>query len=122
MIRIGIGFTIVSYLALLVVLITCSVPHDGEGGWSGVVFIRRVGAQATQITVAIGAVGTFTDFYVFLIPLIVVCGLNLSRGRKIGLCTLFATGLLYVLPPFLPHNGCLFSLYYNLQSMRLLHS
>ncbi|KAJ0109377.1 hypothetical protein J7T55_000302 [Diaporthe amygdali] len=44
--------------------------------------------------VGLGVVGTVTDFYIITIPLTAISGLNMSLARKIGVSTLFATGLL----------------------------
>ena len=53
-----------------------------------------------------GALNTFTDFYVFLLPIKSVWDLRLPRRQKIGLLVVFAGGLVFV-PP-LP------ALYYSL--------
>ena len=98
MIWLGIGFSIVAYSTMLVVTIVYSVPHGGHGGWTGARFVSRLnGVQSQKRSVPVCAVGTFIDFYIMTIPLKSISGLKLSRGKKIGLAALFATGLLYVL-------------------------
>lgn len=101
MIWVGIVITAVAYAAFFTAWIYCSVPHIGEGGWSDVIFWTRVAKQTPPISIGLGAVGTFTDFYIISIPLLAISGLNMSRGRKVGVSALFATGLLYVRPLFL---------------------
>lgn len=87
MIWVGVVLTGVSYAAFFAMWIYCSVPHIG-------------GKQTPQISIGLGAVGTFTDFYIISIPLLAISGLNMSRGRKIGVSALFATGLLYAMSLF----------------------
>lgn len=43
-----------------------------------------------------GVVGLLTDLYILFIPLHLVLGLNLPLGRKIGVCAIFLSGLMYV--------------------------
>ena len=47
-----------------------------------------------------GSLNTFTDFYVFLLPIKSVWNLQLPRRQKIGLLVVFAGGLVFV--PFPP--------------------
>lgn len=61
-------------------------------------FFSRTREQNPKISVGLGVVGTVTDFYIITIPLTAISGLNMSLARKIGVSTLFATGLLYVFP------------------------
>lgn len=44
-----------------------------------------------------GAVGLAADIFIFILPLPIIYQLNLSTRRKIGLATVFLTGVLYVL-------------------------
>ena len=46
---------------------------------------------------ATGIFSIVTDFYVLLLPLPLILGLNMSRGRKIRVVAVFSLGLLYVL-------------------------
>lgn len=94
MIWVGIILTTVSYIAFGAAWTWSSVPHSGEGGWAGVLYWTRAGRQTPKISVGLGAVGTFTDFYIISIPLLAISSLNMSRSKKFGVSALFATGLL----------------------------
>lgn len=53
-----------------------------------------------------GALNTFTDFYVFILPIKSVWNLQLPRRQKIGLLVVFAGGLVFV-PSLPPHRSLL---------------
>ncbi|KAK8001007.1 hypothetical protein PG991_013229 [Apiospora marii] len=95
MIRIGIIFTSVSFVVLSVVWIVYSVPLPGEGGWDSRIFREREGSATPLISMALGAVNTFLDFYLVAVSLSSISALKLSLSRKIGVSAVFATGLLY---------------------------
>ncbi|KAI0413525.1 integral membrane protein [Xylaria grammica] len=94
--KLGIVFVTISYLIALAFWTYYNVPHAGDMGWIGPKFLARSAGPDSQITVALGALGTATDLYVIVIPFISVSGLNLSNKKKIGVLALFATGLLAV--------------------------
>jgi amino acid transporter len=51
-----------------------------------------------------------TDIYIFIIPLVAVSGLHMSRAQKLGLATVFMTGALAVI-------SCIISVVYRFQYM-----
>lgn len=120
MIWTGIVFVSVSYFAFFIAWVLFNVPLPGEGGWTGSKFFAKTDASP-RLSVGLGVVGTCTDFYTIAIPLMAISGLNMSRGKKIGVSALFATGLLYATyctttagsSPLLimssPHRACSFS-------------
>ena len=91
----GIVFISVSYIAFFIAWIVLGVPHVGEGGWMAPDFALRVARSRPIIHLGLGCLGTATDVYVIIIPIMAVWGLKMSRGKKIGVSSLFATGLLY---------------------------
>ncbi|KAK7911803.1 hypothetical protein PG985_014284 [Apiospora marii] len=107
MIRIGIIFTSVSFVVLSVVWIVYSVPLPGEGGWDSRIFREREGSATPLISMALGAVNTFLDFYLVAVSLSSISALKLSLSRKIGVSAVFATGLLLQVSnlPGLPRNA-----------------
>jgi hypothetical protein len=58
-------------------------------------FALRVARSRPIIHLGLGCLGTATDILVIVIPIMAVWGLKMSRGKKIGVISLFATGLLY---------------------------
>lgn len=96
---IGILLTTISYTAFFIAWVYYSVPHAGEA-WADITFNIKVGLVTPKLSVGVGVVGVVTDFYIIVIPLLAIYGLNMSQARKLGLMVLFATGLLYDLPHF----------------------
>ena len=45
---------------------------------------------------AVGIVNLLTDFFIFVLPMPVLWGLQLPVGKKIGLTATFGIGLMYV--------------------------
>lgn len=91
----GIVLIAVSYVALFIAWMASSVPLPGETGWTDFNYINRSAETNMKLAVALGVVGTFTDFYTLAIPLTAISGLKMSVARKIAISGLFATGLLY---------------------------
>lgn len=108
MIWAGIVFTAISYTTLFAVWLVYSVPGPNHKGWEDPAFFVHVGENTPYVSVALGALGVVSDFYVIAIPFIAISGLKLSSAKKIGVSALFATGLVQVLlfgcKPRLPTN------------------
>ncbi len=96
LIWIAITFTVTIYVVFFITWIIYTVPHRNNGGWTNLTFRLEVNRQTPKLSVGLGTLSTFTDFYVVAIPLTTISGLNLPRAKKIGVSTLFATGLLSV--------------------------
>lgn len=95
MIWTGIILTTVAYAAFFTAWIVITVPHAGEEGWVSRELALRMGQSTPKIILGLGALGTFTDFYIIAIPLMALSTLHMSLARKIGVLALFATGFLY---------------------------
>lgn len=95
MIWTGIILVAVSYLAFFIAWVVCTVPLPGEQGWGDPVFAERIAPATVKISLGLGALGVFTDFFIIAIPLTAIPGLRISTQKKIGISALFATGLLY---------------------------
>lgn len=64
-------------------------------------FTLPLGSQTHEtmllnFSAAQGLFSVVTDFYVLAVPIGSALELHLPKGRKIGICAVFATGLLYV--------------------------
>lgn len=99
MVWVGIGLTAMGYAAFFIAWMVASVPHSGEAGWTDFAFVTRVGEQTPPLSIGLGVLSTFTDFYIISIPLLAISGLNMSLAKKLGVSALFATGLLYATSP-----------------------
>ena len=54
------------------------------------------------VFVAGGSINMVSDFAILAIPIVTVWRLQMSQRKRIGVCAIFACGILYVSPP-LPH-------------------
>jgi hypothetical protein len=97
MIWIGIAFVVLFYLACVVAYILLFVPRPGGNKEWGAMS-RRTNAALRNLASTQGVVGCVQDLYNLIIPVHLVAGLRLERGRKIGVLALFLTGFLYVFP------------------------
>lgn len=69
MIWVGIVVTTVPYAAFFTAWIVVSVPHADDARWTDLAFVTRVGMQTPPVSVGLGALSTFIDFYIIAIPL-----------------------------------------------------
>ena len=51
--------------------------------------------RLNPLNTALAVINVVTDFYILLLPVRAVWGLNLAKNKKLGLSLLFGTGLLY---------------------------
>lgn len=96
MIWLGIAFVALFYLACAIAYIILFVPRPGGNSAWGVMSHRTTMIIMNTAT-AQGVVGCVQDLYILMIPIYLVSGLRLARGKKIGVIALFLTGALYVL-------------------------
>lgn len=93
-IYIGLGFTIIWYTVFTIAQLYLLTPENGEG------FIKQFAEQrqldTLKISIPITAGSVFIDFYAFVIPIIGVSKLQLSRKRKFGVLLIFLTGFMFV--------------------------
>ena len=90
----GILFTSLFYLAIIIFTLVLTVPAPGQS-WQEA--SRGSSYKAVlKATVWIASVGLVLDVIIFVLPIIGVQQLQLSRKRKIGVIAVFLTRLLYV--------------------------
>ena len=88
--------TMVSLTSILVATILCT-PRKGESFTSPMV-LARCTKQYTWAVVQ-GVCSMCLDFYLLYLPLPIVWKLHMERKRKLGVMTIFLTGLMQVFPP-----------------------
>ncbi|KAI4859638.1 hypothetical protein F4820DRAFT_453692 [Hypoxylon rubiginosum] len=71
-----------------------TIPRPGEGGWISQPVLERTDAYELKGSIGHGIIGTITDFYILLIPLTMVYGLNMSTSKKVGISSIFLIGSL----------------------------
>lgn len=96
MIWFGLIFTTVSYIIFFAVWIVYLIPRGDNVGWFDLTYLHKEAEKSLIVSVGVGAVSTFTDFYVISIPLTTIWGLSMSMAKKVSISILFATGFLYV--------------------------
>lgn len=85
----------------ILTLIFC-LPRPGEGGWGAAKYTERCGTKYLELTTGQGVFSIASDFYVLLIPVSTIMGLKLSLKKRVGVASVFLSGLMCVssmLPP-----------------------
>ncbi|KAH7304033.1 hypothetical protein B0I35DRAFT_445744 [Stachybotrys elegans] len=91
---VGIAVTILFYTIVTITTIAYVHPRPGDGGWGSLKNNLRMMKPAPRLVATQGLGGTLTDFYVLLIPIYLVWGIQMPVRKKVGVCALFLTGLL----------------------------
>ena len=86
----GAIFTALFYTAIVVWTIAISSPAPGQSWQSA----APKGGKTLRDTVWIASVGLILDIYILLLPIAGVSRLQMSRKRKLGVMTVFSTGLM----------------------------
>lgn len=92
----GCLLTSASYLALLASHVYYCTPRAGGSGWSIASFVRCADPDI-KISIAQAIFGSFTDFFLFLLPIIQIMRLTMPLKKKLGVAGIFTIGLLLVL-------------------------
>ena len=101
----GVAVIVVFYVCCIIVNTVLCVPHSGDGGWLSEKSQARCSQPELNLSVTQGVFSAVSDFYVLCIPLQMVWGLRLPKMRKVGVSSIFLTGLLY--ESFIPQCMCL---------------
>lgn len=89
----GCLLTSASYLALLASHVYYCTPRAGGSGWSIASFVRCADPDI-KISIAQAIFGSFTDFFLFLLPIIQIMRLTMPLKKKLGVAGIFTIGLL----------------------------
>lgn len=95
LIWICVAINVVFYLVSITIIAVGCVPHGDDyktGGWLSPIYSRRCTSVSGCVTIASGAIGTFIDLYILIIPVIFLSGLQTRTKRKAGLLAIFAVG------------------------------
>ncbi|KAJ8059425.1 hypothetical protein OCU04_012369 [Sclerotinia nivalis] len=92
---VGAALTGAFYLAIMIASVIFSFPHSGE---TYVTHLFSADSnRAIELSIPTAAVGMAIDIYLFIVPLVAVSGLKMKRRKKIGVASLFATGIVAVI-------------------------
>lgn len=86
------------YTITCLVSVAYCVPKSGKS-WLSLPTLPLCTKMMFDTSSIRGVFSAVSDIYVLCIPTHLVLGLRLQRGRKIGVCAIFLTGLVYGLPP-----------------------
>ncbi|KAI1284151.1 hypothetical protein F5Y07DRAFT_407642 [Xylaria sp. FL0933] len=83
------------YVISIIVFTASCVPRWEDyktGGWLSPIYAERCYNTDGRVTIAAGAVGTFIDVYILVLPAVFLSRLNTTTRRKAGLLAIFAVG------------------------------
>ncbi|KAI0435911.1 hypothetical protein F4803DRAFT_544022 [Xylaria telfairii] len=87
---------VLSAIVLIITTAYAASRCDPKGSWTPQLSANCNTAGSTT-GVAIGILGLIMDLIIFILPLPIISRLHLPWAKKIGLCIVFATGLLAVI-------------------------
>ncbi|KAK8901035.1 hypothetical protein QC760_010491 [Botrytis cinerea] len=96
---IGLTFTVVWYFSITIAQLCLAVPLGGEG-WVKHLFTQRM-IQQNLLSVPTAVVGLAIDCYLFILPIIALNKLKMTRRKKLGAGLIFATGFLAIVASIL---------------------
>lgn len=82
------------YTAVLVATLSFTSPAPGETWQESITSQRYAKMEAWIIPIA--SINLVIDMYILFLPIIPIVGLRLNAKKKLGVLSIFATGLLYV--------------------------
>ncbi|KAI0002658.1 hypothetical protein F4779DRAFT_603408 [Xylariaceae sp. FL0662B] len=94
LIWLGIVVIVVFYMICNVLTLVFCIPRSGDGGWGSAKYNERCSTHYVKLTTGQGVFSAATDVYVLLIPVSMVMGLNLSLKKRVGVASIFLSGLL----------------------------
>lgn len=91
---IGIPVVVIFYITSSAINLVFCLPRPSDGGWVTMASLNRCDSHQQSLNFAQGVVSTVTDFYVLVIPLVMVAPLHMSLARKMSVLGVFLTGLM----------------------------
>lgn len=90
----GIIFTTTTFLAFLIAQMALETPHPGES-WLQMDEDPRELESLKYLSIPITATSLGVDLYIFVLPMIGVAKLKLSRRRRLEIVPVFLTGFTF---------------------------
>ena len=90
-IYVGIITTVLHHTISTILAIALCIPSDAMG-------YARCNGRLRILGGVTSAINVVSDFYILILPLVVISRLHLRPGKKFGACAVFLTGFLYGLP------------------------
>ena len=85
-------FYVVSIIITCVICVPSPSVPDDDAAWLSKV--QSCGPNEASLALAQGIFGTVSDVYLLVIPIQMLLRLHLALKRKLGICAVFATGVL----------------------------
>ncbi|KAI0155280.1 hypothetical protein GGR57DRAFT_464708 [Xylariaceae sp. FL1272] len=87
------GIIIIALIQAILTLVFC-LPRQGDGGWTTATYAGHCTEPYLKLSASQGIVNAIADFYLLVIPITTVMGLNVDMRRKLAIAGVFVTGLL----------------------------
>ena len=94
LVYVGVTLNMIFYFSGTIALVALGSPHNGQNYLGLDVAGERAVARSKTIGVVQGVGNVVSDFYLLLVPLPVVWGLQLPLKKRVGILAIFGTGLL----------------------------
>lgn len=88
----GITHIVLFYTACMIFILSICIPGPDDS-WTSKKFGARC-RRANVLNPVIGSVGLVTDVYLFILPFLILLGLQLSLRRKLQIGAVFLTGFM----------------------------
>jgi hypothetical protein len=88
----GIGILFCAYGCLVPIIAIHDYPH-GDAKWDMTLLMN--GASVKKAFEVIGGVSMVFDLYILILPLPILLNLQISTRRRLGLCLIFLTAVMY---------------------------
>ena len=85
-IYIGIITTLLNHVIGTILAITLCLPSDALG-------FAKCSNKLNVLDIVISTINIISDFYILILPLVVISRLQMPLNRKLGVSAVFATGL-----------------------------
>lgn len=96
--HIGIVFLFCAYWSLVPVSVIYNFPHGANEHWDLALTLSSTPAQLPFVIM--GLISIVSDLYILILPFPILVKLKVSWKRKIGLCLVFVTAIMFVFPLF----------------------
>jgi hypothetical protein len=91
----GIAVSGIVYFAYMISFLTLCAPSPGKS--SQIEYLMALDSPGCIVMdwvgVGLGVFNVITDFYMLVLPMFAIWQLNMSRGKKLGVSSVFLTGI-----------------------------
>lgn len=93
-VHVGIASIFIVHTGITIVYGVFCIPKSDKS-WLESITASRCSVPSQNMTYVVGSFGVISDFYILGVPMPVILRMQLPLKKKITVCALFLTGLLY---------------------------